>query len=230
MQRSERGRPTRGRHVSSRRTNSTSTPSVFSLNKKTLNQAFFMVCPHQDPDWCERAQLLLARDVEGNPGPMWYCAGCTHKITPYQTSIQCNHIITHWIRLKYSHQTQILLTLICMSRTLNPHSKNSFSHTHQQTKPITENQPIPPLAPPITTPNNINIMQLNINLITKKTTELTHLIHKQKIHIITLQGSNLNNKHKTPHILNFSAIRRDRPSSQKCGGSLTYINNNITYS
>ena len=31
-------------------------------------------------------------------------------------------------------------------------------------------------------------------------------------------------------ITNFSAIRLDRPSSQKGGGLLTYINNNITYS
>ena len=73
-------------------------------------------------------------------------------------------------------------------------------------------------------------MQLNINSITKKTTELTHLIHKQKIHIITLQESNLNSKHKTPNIPNFSAIRLDRPSSQKGGALLTYIYNNIIYS
>ena len=99
-------------------------------------------------------------------------------------------------------------------------------HTHQKTKPTTQNQPTLPL----TTPNNINVMQLNINSITKKTTELTHLIHKQKIHIITLQESNLNSKHKTRNIPNFSAIRLDRPSSQKGRGLLTYINNNITYS
>ena len=39
-------------------------------------------------------------------------------------------------------------------------------HTHQQTKPTTQNQPTSSL----TTPNNINIIQLNINSITKKTT------------------------------------------------------------
>ena len=100
-------------------------------------------------------------------------------------------------------------------------------HTHQQTKPTNQDQPTPPHTFPITT-NNINIIQLNINSITRKTTELTHLIHK-KIHIITLQESNLNYKHKTSHIPNFSAIRLDRPSFQK-GGLLTYINNNITYS
>ena len=134
-----------------------------------------------------------------------------------------------------THHTQILPTLIHISHTSNSYPKN-FSphnnltqktiHTHQQTKPTTQNQPTPPL----TTPYNINIIQLHINSITKKTTELTHLIHKQKIHIITLQESNLNSNHKTPNIYNFSAISLDRPSSQKGGDLLTYINNNITYS
>ena len=134
-----------------------------------------------------------------------------------------------------THQTQILLTLIHMSHTSNPYPKNSSPHTQSNTKnpPHTStnqtNHPKPTNSP-LTTPNNISIIQLNINSITKKTTELTHLIHKQKIHIITLQESNLNSKHKTPHIPNFSAIRLDRPSSQKRGGVLTYINNNINYS
>ena len=26
-----------------------------------------MACPHQDPDWCKSAQLLLTGDVESNP-------------------------------------------------------------------------------------------------------------------------------------------------------------------
>ena len=145
----------------------------------------------------------------------------------YHPSLDSSQMLTH--------QTQILLTLIHMSHTSNPYPKNSSTHTqsntktlytHQQTKPTIQNQPTPPLK----TSNSINIMQLNINSITKKITELTHLIHKQKIHIITLQESNLNSKHKTPNISNFSAIRLDRPSSQKGEGLLTYINNNITYS
>ena len=41
---------------------------------------------------------------------------------------------------------------------------------------------------------------------------------------------NLGCKHGTPHIPNFSVISLDRLSSQKGGGLLTYINNNITYS
>ena len=167
---------------------------------------------------------------------MWYCAICTHKITSYQTSIQCNHTTPHWIHLKCSHikLKSYSPSFICHTHQIStpktpPHIHNLTQktfHKHQQTKPTTQNQPTPPL----TTPNNINIIQLNINSITKKTTELTHLIHKQKIHIITLQESNLNSKHKTPNILNFSAIRLDRSSSQKGGGLLTYINNNITYS
>ena len=167
---------------------------------------------------------------------MWYCAICKHKITSYQTSIQSNHTTSHWIHLKCSHTKLKSYSppFICHTHQI-PIPKTSLHihnltqktlHTHQQTKPTTQNQPTPLL----TTPNNINIIQLNINSITKKTTELTHLIHKQKIHIITLQESNLNSKHKTPNIPKFSAIRLDRPSSQKGGGLLNYINNNITYS
>ena len=178
-----------------------------------------MACPHQDPDWWKRAQLLLAEDVESNPGPVWYCAIYTHKITSYQTSIQCNHTTPHWIHLKCLHikLKSYSPSFICHTHQIStlktpPHIHNLTQKTlptHQKTKPTTQNQPTPPL----TTPNNINIMQLNINSITKKTTELTHLIHKQKIHIITLQEYNLNSKHKTPNIPNFSAIRLDRPSS-----------------
>ena len=135
-----------------------------------------------------------------------------------------------WIHFKCSHikLKSYSPSFICHTHQIptpkTPHHIHNLTqktlHTHQQTKS----------TPPLTTPNNINIIQLYINSITKKTTELTHLIHKQKIQIITLQESNLNSKHKTPHIPNFSAIRLDRPSSQKGGGLLTYINNNITYS
>ena len=80
---------------------------------------FFMACLHQDPDWWKRAQLLLAGDVESNPGTMWYCAIRTHKINSYQTSIQCNHTTPHWIHLKCSHIK------------LKSYSPSFICHTHQ---------------------------------------------------------------------------------------------------
>ena len=113
---------------------------------RTSNQAiFFMACPHQDPDWWKRTQLLLAGYVESNPEPMWYCAICTHKITSYQTSIQCNHTTPHSIHLKCSH---IKLKSYSPSFIYHTHQiptpKTLFHihnltqktlHTHQQTKP-----------------------------------------------------------------------------------------------
>ena len=93
-----------------------------------------MACPHQDPEWWKRAQLLLAGDVESNPGPMWYCAICTHKITSYQTSIQCNHTTPHWIHLKCSHIKLKSYSPSFMSHTSNPYSKNSSPHTQSNTK------------------------------------------------------------------------------------------------
>ena len=100
----ERSRPTRGRGVSSQRNKSASTPPVLSQQGEDLKSGhLFYGLPQQDPDWCKRAQLLFARDVESNPGSMWYWALYTHKITPYQNSFQCNHATPYWIHLKCSH-------------------------------------------------------------------------------------------------------------------------------
>ena len=110
-----------------KRTKSVSTPPVlFLFKRRTSNQAiFFMACPHQDPDWWKRAQLLLAGDVKSSPGPMWYCAICIHKITSYQTSIQCNHTTPHWIHLKCSHIK------------LKSYSPSLICHTYQILTPKT---------------------------------------------------------------------------------------------
>ena len=130
-----------------KRTKSASTPLVFSFFKRsTSNQAiFFMACPHQDPDWWKRAQLLLAGEVESNPGPMWYCAICTHKITSYQTSIQWIHTTPYWIHLKCSHikLKSYSSLFICHTHQIpapkTPSHIHNLTqktlHTHQQTKP-----------------------------------------------------------------------------------------------
>ena len=104
-----------------------------------------MACPHQDSDWWKRAQLLLAGDVESNPGPMWYYALFTHKITSYQTSIQCNHTTPHWIHVKCSHikLKSYSPSFICHTHQsptpktpLHTHNLTQKTfHTHQQTKP-----------------------------------------------------------------------------------------------
>ena len=116
----EKGRPTRGRDVSSRGPNLPHHPpsSLSLFKRRTSNQAiFFMACPQQDPYWWKRAQLLVAEKVESNPGPMWYCAICTHKITSYQTSIQCNHTTPHWIHLKLKSNSS---SFICNTHQILP--------------------------------------------------------------------------------------------------------------
>ena len=119
-----------------KRTKAASSPPVLSFFKRrTSNQAiFFMACPHQDPDWWKRAQLLLTGDVESNPGPMSYYAICTqnylisnlHPMQSYHPSLDSPQMLTH--------QTQILLTLIHMSHTSNPYLKNSSPYTQSNTK------------------------------------------------------------------------------------------------
>ena len=156
--------------------------------------------------------------MESNPEPMWYCTSCTHQITLYQASIQCKR------------HTEF----ISSAHTSNSKLGDSFiRHTHQTPTPKTSSHNCIPITLffsrtnklnhktnqllhtlPTTSLNNINILQLNINSITKKITELTHLIYKQK-------NTSLHSKNTTlitnsqAHTSNFSPLRLDRPSSQK---------------
>ena len=226
----ERGRPTRGRDVSLRGPNllqqSTSHPLssrggpqirpcfLWSASTKTWTGGKGLSCFLQEMwkatwDPCSTVLYVHIKSLHIKPP--------SNAIIPPLTGFTSN-----------AHTSNSNPTHLHSCHTHQISTSKTFPHIHNLTKnpPHTStNQPTPPL----TTPNNINLMQLNINSITKKTTELTHLIHKQKIHIITLQESNLNSKHKTPNIPNFSAIRLDVLSFQKGGGLLTFINNNITF-
>jgi len=65
-------------------------------------------------------------------------------------------------------------------------------------------------------------MQLNINGIRNKITELKKLIDEENIDIVTIQETKLTPTAKTPNIPNYSSIRNDR-NSDKGGGQLNYI-------
>ena len=192
----EIGRPTRGRDVSSRGPNLLQHPpsSLYQQEEDLKSGHIFYGLPPSRPGLGEKGSAASRRKFGKQPETMWYCAICTHKITSYQTSIQCNHTTPHWIHLKCSHikLKSYSPSFICHTHQIPipktpPHTQNltrKTLHTHQQTKPTTQKQPTLPPTPPITKPNNINI-----NSITKKTTEFTHLIHKQKIHIIHITNA-----------------------------------------
>ncbi|CAG2101114.1 unnamed protein product, partial [Medioppia subpectinata] len=75
-----------------------------------------------------------------------------------------------------------------------------------------------------------NILQLNINGIRNKLSELIDFISSHNIHIIALQESKLTARITTPKIPNYSPIRQDRPNSRGGGGLLVYVHNSIPYS
>ena len=141
--------------------------------------------------------------MESNSGPTWYCTSCTHKITLYQASIQCNDTTMHWIHLKCSHiklKTYSLSFLSHIHQTPKPktllHTSNStpitpFSPKHQQTKNYSKTTPLnaphnlPKQHPYTTAQHQLNHQENN----------RTHPLNlKTKIHIITLHESNLNNQ------------------------------------
>ena len=66
----------------------------------------------------------------------------------------------------------------------------------------------------------INISQCNIND-KRKHQELKHFMHYHNIHIGIIQETELQYRHKTPTIPNYTAIRYDRQHGQ--GGGLTLI-------
>ena len=75
---------------------------------------------------------------------------------------------------------------------------------------------------------NLIILQVNINGLRNKLEELKLLIHDTHVDIITIQGTKLTPKAKTPKIHNFTAVRTDR--LYKAGGGLiALIRDNITF-
>ena len=195
--------------------------------------------------------LTLAGDVESNPGPQtrYTCPICSQPLTNTRLtrgSVQCNSC-KEWI-----HTTCTTLTSIkqhnntwrcsrCNSTT------NTSATSNTTTNPPPNTQPSPPnnnttqtlltntthttqtntsSTSPRTT--NINIVQINIDCIYTKQTELQDYLHKHNIHIALLQETKLKQTQSTPTFPTYSCIRTDRPHGQG-GGLLTYIHNDIIY-
>ena len=201
--------------------------------------------------------IILSGDIETNPGPhtsaqkpKYLCTLCNKYIHKNAYSIRCNHNDTHWLHLKctntslktYKNKWKCILhtpkkqnypkhisSNINSTKTDIPNktskfNNNSLAHTHSL-KVHTNNNP-----------NNANhnknaftILQLNINGISNKIIELTHLTLRINPNIILIQKSKLKVNHKTPNIPNYTPIRTDRPNNISGGGLITYINQNTNF-
>jgi len=93
------------------------------------------------------------------------------------------------------------------------------------------------LQPQLTTQKdkNLKILQLNINGIKNKITELRHFLNEEDIDVAVIQETKLHPSSKTPSIPNYSFTRQDRQISNLNksktigGGLITYIKQNIPY-
>ena len=117
------------------------TPRPFSLEEEDLKSGYiFYGLPPPRPRLVEKGSTASRRRCGKQPGT--HVVVCyMHKITSYQTSIQCNHTIPHWIHLKCSHikLKSYSPSFICHTRQIStpktpPHIHNlkqKTLHTHQ---------------------------------------------------------------------------------------------------
>ena len=80
----------------------------------------------------------------------------------------------------------------------------------------------------INSKKTITIIQININGLTTKIHELKNLTDNTKIDIITIQETKLKLTHRTPYLIDYTAIRTDR-TYKNGGGLMTYIKNDIIF-
>ena len=89
-----------------------------------------------------------------------------------------------------------------------------------------EVNPGPPTRETHTRP--LNILQININSIKKKVSELRHLLERENVHVALIQETKLTHSTPTPTLKKYSCLRRDRPNSRG-GGLLTYIHKDLQF-
>jgi hypothetical protein len=198
--------------------------------------------------------MCLAGDIEPNPGPTTHttqdtqdtftCNICNKSITKKQYAIRCNHHTSHWLH-KSCTQTKLAQyssTWTCTAHDAAHHQNNIITHqastqtpnsappasstTLKSTSATTTTQQLPNTQKKPNT--QLTIIQININGLGNKITELTQLAHNTNADVITIQESKLTTKSKTPTIANYTAIRKDR-TRDKGGGLITFIKNNITF-
>lgn len=167
---------------------------------------------------------------------------------PHWVHKKCTNITTQQYRLTRGTWKCILHTNTTPTPTstfsITPHTLTPPTPTNTcSTPPVTTGLPAPPTptitrspspatARPHQTDNqnkHLNILQININGIHKKLTELQDLINTKQADIITVQETKLQTHHKTPVIPNYTPYRTDRPHKQG-GGLVTYIHKTITFS
>jgi hypothetical protein len=117
-------------------------------------------------------------------------------------------------------------------------STSSYLNTANNSHPA--NQTKPNTAAANSTKSNskkpkLKVLQLNINGVRNKITELKQLLTTENIDVAVIQETKLHPSIKTPEIQNYSSSRQDRPGLDPSnprnngGGLITYIKNDLPY-
>ena len=157
--------------------------------------------------------LLLAGDIETNPGPpqLRKCAVCDKNIGRNYYSYVWN-ACKQWVHKK-------------CSSLIPPQQHNRkwiCSKSNQQQPSLIQQQQQLPDA------ESLKILQLNIDGVGNKLTELSQLLERHKIKIAVIQESKLSTRSKDPSIKNYSTVRQDRQRGQG-GGLLMFIHESIKF-
>ena len=201
-------------------------------------------------------RLLLAGDIESNPGPKPTLKTITHTrtqpptITKYtNSSIQPPQ--TRPPPLSLVHPPPKTPTSVqppnTPTYTSSPPAPTLTPYTLDRIQPTRPDSPhiSPPHKPPyVPTPahshtrnkqktsktkhKEIKILQLNANGIRSTVEELKHLLLTTQPDVVAVQESKLNPASRTPKISNYTAIRTDRKHKQG-GGLITYIKSDTTF-
>ena len=100
----------------------------------------------------------------------------------------------------------------------NPPPQQSVP-TLQQPNPL-QQQPVPQSSSP-DDPEDLNILQININGLYGKLTELLDLLNDKNIHICAIQESKLTSKSKAMKTPHYTMVRKDRGKNK--GGGLVFL-------
>ena len=201
-------------------------------------------------------RLLLAGDIESNPGPKPTLKTLTHTRTqpPTITKYTNSPIQPPQTRpppLSLVHPPPKTPTSVQPPKTptytSSPPAPTLTPYTLDRIQPTRPDSPhiSPPHKPPyVPTPahshtrnkqktsktkhKEIKILQLNANGIRSTVEELKHLLLTTQPDVVAVQESKLNPASRTPKIPNYTAIRTDRKHKQG-GGLITYIKSDTTF-
>ena len=157
--------------------------------------------------------LLLRAGVERNPGPpRWPCTVCTRSAE--FGSLECSSCL-RWTHFK------------CCGTGPSDYHRQTFKCPPCSSASSASSLRRPRSKPFRSRPTDIVILQLNINGLSRKTTELFDFTTNNDIKIIALQETKLSPNSRIPNFPNFTLLRKDRNCHG--GGLALFIHHSINF-